>query len=315
MAKRELTGASKQLYQQAEKWAKLSNLGSIRTRDSHKEKMSTFVRFIGSEFGLQNLKNLSDKHLVAYIEWAKAEGYASSTIQNTLSAVRFIHRQLPKTRYYLSENSVINVLLQQEAANRGETPKAHEIPQRQYLHTGRNVAWSDAEYSQGIKLAEKMGRRDVQLAIRMSRYLGLRISEVTKSERNQLIWALNDGYLTVKGKGGLIRDIPLDTKEAYECIRDALKQTRVDKQKVFVEKLGNTHKTIRSIESWIYRHRSEFAGTPERELTMHGLRHRYAQDHYAKFLRQTDGNEKAARALTAQLLGHGRDWVTKIYLD
>lgn len=312
--KRELTGASKALWQQVEKWTRLSNLGSKTTRRTHMEKMSTFVNYIGREYNLQNLKNLSDKHLVSYADWAKANGYSASTIKNTLSAVRFIHRQIPQTRYELSENKVLNEKLQHAAAEKGEIPQKHELPQRHYLHTGKNVGWTDKEYQKAIVLALKMNRHDVALAMQFARHLGLRIHEVTKTERLQVIRALEQGYITVKGKGGLIRDIKIDSKAAHNTLLDALKQTRADKQKVFVEKLGNTHSTIRSIENWVYRHRSEFADTPERELTMHGLRHTYAQEAYQKNLRFTN-NEKAARSLTAQLLGHGRDWVTKIYLD
>lgn len=314
-AKRELSGASKQLWQQVEKWTRMSNLGSKATRRTHMEKMSTFVSYVGHTYGLQNLKNLSDKHLVSYTAWAKSEGYSASTIKNTLSAVRFIHRQIPETRYTLSENQVINERLQQAAVDQGVSPQKHELPQRHYLHTGKNVGWTDKEYLRGINQAQQMGRNDVSLALRLARHLGLRIHEVTKTERFQLVRALEQGHITVKGKGGLIRDIKIDSKEAHDAIRDALKQTRADKQKVFVDRLGNTHSVIRSIENWVYRHRNDFSDAPGRQLTMHGLRHAYAQEQYQNNLRLVDGDERAARALTAASLGHGRDWVTKIYLD
>lgn len=315
MAKRELSGASKQLWKQVQKWTKVSNLGSRTTRRSHMEKMSTFVSYVGLTYGLQNLKNLSDKHLVGYTAWAKTEGYSASTIKNTLSAVRFIHQQIPRTRYQLSENKILNEQLQQYALDKGLVPQKHELPKRHYLHTGKNIGWTDKEYSAALNLAGQMKRQDVALALRLARNLGLRIHEITKTERLQLIHALDKGHISVKGKGGLIRDIKVNSKEAHNALQDALKHTALDKQKVFVERLGNTHAVIRSIENWVYRHRSEFTESPDRQLTMHGLRHAYAQEQYKLNLRIADGNEKAARALTAALLGHGRDWVTKIYLD
>jgi len=313
--KREMIGVSKQLWKQVEKWTKVSNRGSRTTRRTHMEKMSTFVSYVGQTYGLQNLKNLSDKHLVGYTDWAKAEGYSASTIKNTLSAVRFIHQQIPRTRYQLSENQILNEKLQQSAVEKGLLPQKHEIPQRHYLHTGKNVGWTAKEYQTAMSLAEHMKRQDVTLALRFAHNLGLRIHEITKTERLQLIHAFDNGHITVKGKGGLIRDIKIDSLSAHNTLQDALKNTRLDKQKVFIERLGNTHSVIRSIENWVYRYRGQFAESPDRQLTMHGLRHTYAQEHYKQSLRITDGDEKAARALTASSLGHGRDWVTKIYLD
>lgn len=315
MAKRELSGASKQLWQQVQKWTKASNLRSLTTRRSHLEKMSTFVSYVGQTYKLHNLKNLSDKHLVGYTAWAKTEGYSASTIKNTLSAVRFVHRQLPRTRYQLSENKILNEKLQQSAIEKGLVPQKHELPQRHYLHTGKNIGWTDKEYNAAVNLAGQMKRQDVALALRLARNLGLRIHEITKTERLQLIHALDNGQITVKGKGGLIRDIKIDSLGAHQVLQDAIKNTHLDKQKVFVERLGNTHSVIRSIENWVYRYRGQFAESPDRQLTMHGLRHAYAQEHYKQSLRITDGDEKAARTLTASSLGHGRDWVTKIYLD
>lgn len=310
-----MQGEAKSLFQQVERLVRESNRGAKTSRYTYADKMSTFVQFVGDKYKLQHLKNLSDKHLIGYVEWAKSKGYSASTVKNTLSAVRYVHNILPQTRHELSDNHVLNSKLQEAHKDAGVPSEKHELPQRQFLGTGKNVGWSDAEYQRGLDLAAKMGRRDVELAIRMSRNLGLRIHEITRTERSQLINGLNHGYLTVKGKGGLIRDIQVDSKAAHDVLRDALQQTRMDKQKVFVEKLGTTHKKIASIESWLYRHRSEIADSPERHLTMHGLRHMYAQEQYAKNLIKCDGDEKAARALTAQSLGHGRDWVTKIYLD
>lgn len=312
--KRVLVGASKQLMQQVDKVVRLSNRGSKVTRKTHRDKMRTFVSYVGDTFGLQNLKNLSDKHLVGYIEWAKTRQDAS-TIKNTLSAVRFIHNELPQTRHQLSENAILNEKLQQLSQESGIEPQKHELPQRHYLHTGKNMSWTDNEYKNGIILAEQMNRHDVAIALRIGRYFGFRIHEITKTERLQLIRALENGYITVKGKGGLIRDVKIDGKSAHSTLQDALKQTRLDKQKVFVERLGNTHSRIRSIENWVYRHRAKFTDSPDRKLTMHGLRHTYAQEQYKKNLQITGGDEKAARSLTAASLGHGRDWVTKIYLD
>lgn len=312
--KRVLVGASKQLMQQVDKVMRLSNRGSKVTRKTHRDKMRTFVSYVGDTFGLQNLKNLSDKHLVGYVEWAKTRQDAS-TIKNTLSAVRFIHNELSQTRHQLSENTILNEKLQQLSIESGIAPQKHELPQRHYLHTGKNVSWTDNEYKNGITLAEEMNRHDVALALRFGRHFGFRIHEITKTERLQLIHALENGYITVKGKGGLIRDVKIDGKSAHSTLQDALKHTRLDKQKVFVERLGNTHSIIRSIENWVYRHRAQFADSPDRKLTMHGLRHSYAQEQYKKNLLITGGDEKAARSLTAASLGHGRDWVTKIYLD
>ena len=42
---------------------------------------------------------------------------------------------------------------------------------------------------------------------------GLRIHEVARLDKSQLENALKEGILTVKGKGGLVRNISLNNKE------------------------------------------------------------------------------------------------------
>lgn len=50
---------------------------------------------------------------------------------------------------------------------------------------------------------------------------------------------------------------------------------------MFVDPDEKAYKVIKEIQNWIIRHRNKFS---ERKITYHGLRHRYAQEHYKEAL-------------------------------
>lgn len=46
--------------------------------------------FLDENFKLKNLRNVQDKHLIAYIEYRKGIGIADKTIKTVLGAIRDI---------------------------------------------------------------------------------------------------------------------------------------------------------------------------------------------------------------------------------
>lgn len=311
---RRKTGSALQLWQQVYRYIGDANKRSNETRGTHYDKLSTFVNFIGDQFRLQNLKNLRDKHLVAYVEWAKSKEYGSSTIKNTLSAIRYLHDHIPDAKFELSDNNVINTLLQQNTVGRGEIPQKHELPQRHYIGTGKNPAWSETERENGTLLALKMKRYDVALSIQFGLALGTRLHETYRQKRKSISKALETGYLTTKGKGGLIRDIPVNSRLAREVLELAYKQTSTTKERAFVDTDQQTHKAMKRVQNWIYNHREKFTDSPDRQLTYHGLRHTYAQQEYERIEKLT-GDPREALRQVAEQMGHHREWITKVYLS
>lgn len=93
---------------------------------------------------------------------------------------------------------------------------------------------------------------------------GLRIHEVARLEKSQLVNALKEGILTVKGKGGLVRNIPLYNKELVQRLCDDTKNG----DKVFINKEEQIHKVINNLQVFIYNHNKEFSNRSDRNLTI-----------------------------------------------
>lgn len=142
--------------------------------------------------------------------------------------------------------------------------------------------------------------------------------------------ALQNGVLTVRGKGGLWRDVEL-TDLGRQILTDALKLTPRG-ERCFVEKPRVTHQQIESVQRFIRDHRKEIeidkktcetrdaaylksvaADGYQPHITFHGLRHAYARRLYYDCL-QRGMKPFDARKYVAKRLGHGRDAVTRIYL-
>lgn len=89
---------------QVEKIFKHTRQGSFATRDRYKDSCMMFVRFCMERFKMQNIRNIHDKHVSAFIQDRQKSGTAPSTIKGDLSALRYMHDQIQKPRYQLSDN-------------------------------------------------------------------------------------------------------------------------------------------------------------------------------------------------------------------
>ena len=59
---------------------------------------------------------------------------------------------------------------------------------------------------------------------RLSSQLGLRIHEVCRLDKSHLRQALDDGTISIKGKGGLVRDISVHDKTLIQNLYDNTKR-------------------------------------------------------------------------------------------
>lgn len=288
-------GAYKNLMTQVNKVGNHLNQGSIKTRERYHEAVDRFARHLADRYNLQKFSNVQDKHLSSYIEEMKSKGLSASTIKTDLSGIRMYHDATPFTKHHLSEN------------------KAFDLERRSF--GGVDRTWSQNEYNGLLQQARELDRHDVANVLQLGREAGLRIHECTRLDRASAERALQTGFLHVKGKGGLERDVPL-REEAKNALRDAME--RVERgQKLFVrhEQGQKTHQQIKSVQDFICNHRGKFADSSrEANMTFHGLRHSYAREEYEK--RIADGAaERNAREEVSRLLGHERDDVTRIYIN
>jgi len=298
---KEAGGAYRKLADQFEKiWREavrtttggMSKKSHFRYRDS----MKNFLRFCAEKYHLQKIANVGEKHLRAYVDYRRQEGISEKTLKNDLSAVRFFH-QFINSRNELPDNRALGI---------EKTPEG-----------GKDRAWTDEEYQQMMEKAIKLGRRDVVMAMKLARHVGLRVHECTRLTVEHIQNALRDGELEIKGKGGRVRRVPVrpEFRSELESLLEG-HGSRND-EKIFVPPGEKTHTVIKSIQKFIQRHREEIT---ERKITFHGLRHSYAREELTRRLErpeeyslQRKSLNRAAKLEVAELLGHGRPEVTTVY--
>ncbi|MBE0435843.1 MAG: tyrosine-type recombinase/integrase [Methylomicrobium sp.] len=271
----------------------MSKKSHFRYRDS----MRSFLFFCADKYRLQKIANVSEKHMQGYVEHRRQGGVSEKTLKNDLAAVRFFHR-FANPRHELPDNQLLGLVKTSGG--------------------GKDRAWTKNEYQLMMGKAERLGRKDVIMAMKLARHGGLRIHECTRLTIGHLRNALKEGELEIKGKGGRVRPVPISPELRPELMRILEEYTGSSDKKIFIEPGEKTHTVIKSIERFINRHRSEIT---DRRITPHGLRHSYAREELARRLEHPEqyglhrkNLEKAAKLEVAELLGHGRPEVTNTYV-
>lgn len=267
--------------------------GSVHTRRRYRAAACIAMDFFARQFRLRKVANLREKHLRAYVEARLAAGKSTATILTDLSALRYVHNQLPSPRYRLPTNEALGLALSR----------------RQHRNLGRR--WSDAEFAAMEDAAQASGQTTIFLVLALCRHAGLRIHEVMRLDWASARRGLRTAALEVTGKGGLVRSVPL-AAPAATALQAAFLRVRYG-QKLFVPRGMKTHRAIARVQAFILAHRGEVE-QPGRQapLTAHGLRHTYAAARY--LARRTAGDSHAqAECTVARELGHRRREVTRVY--
>jgi len=258
-----------------------ANQGSIQTRWRYVEAGERFLKFVGPRFGLKKLQNIQDKHLEAYAKHLKSIGKADKYIKNELSAIRYIHRQVPQARYELMDGIKANKLY-----GLGSTPDGRA-----------DRAWTDQEVKAMANLARAEGKEKIAHMIEAARATGMRLDEAASLRRHEVENALRTGVLHLTNtKGGRPRDIPL-SKTAQDVLQQAIKDVPRGKY-VFCPEGRKVHQFKDDVEDFIYQNRkkvqvSERLATGHNlkpgekgALTFHGLRHSFARELYAEKIKE-----------------------------
>lgn len=281
------------LISQLDKLARHNRQGSYRTRERYYEAMSRFCAFLADEYHLQKLANISAKHLIAYVLRMQESGKAASTIKTDLAAIRFFCDKMDG-KYRLPSNDELGT----------------ELERRRFGQMDRT--WSNEEFSRMLGKALAEDRYDFILALYLARYAGLRIHECFRIDTAIAEQALRENAITIKGKGGKVRTVPINEQIAL-ALRKQLERTERG-HKLLVPDDMPTDRAINQLQFFIWKKR-EFIQEPGRDvpLTFHGLRHTYAAETYKKLV--GDGMcELDAHFAVSKLLGHERPDVTNIYL-
>ena len=248
------------LVTQLDKLARHNRQGSFRTKERYYEAVKRFCAYLADEFHLQKLENVSGKHLVSYVLYLQDNGKSASTVKTDLAAIRFFHDKMSNPKYTLPTNSELGV----------------ELERRRFGQLDRT--WSGPEFNRLLGKAMAENRDDFILALYLGRYAGLRIHECFRIDTAAAERALRENTLTVKGKGGKVRTVPIDDERIPMMLRKLLAQTERG-HKLLVPDDVPTDRAINALELFICRCRNEVSDEgSDRRLTFHGLRHTYAAE-------------------------------------
>jgi len=247
-------------------------------------RISTAERFVESihskGFQIASAAAVGGRHIASFIEERKADGASLRTMQNEMSHLRCMLRDVG--REGLADHiSISNKELGISGACRA----------------GTKAAATDAQYRTAVATA---GRYDpgVAAALQLQRTLGLRSQEAITSGPTLRIWEkqiASAGHVHVAHgtKGGRERfAVVPDRAAALDAVRNARIVAKANggnllpgTLKQASERFGNVMSNHVSIQS-------------------HSLRYSYAQDLMAKY-RAEGYDEKTVLALTSISLGHG----------
>lgn len=283
------------LLAQLDKLERHNRQGSYKTRQRYYEAMQRFCRFLADSYHLQKLTNISGKHLTAYVHHLQKGGKSASTVKTDLAAIRFWHDKISDAKYKLPSNADLS----------------DQAPLERRKLQGTDRHWTPEQFTAFVEACREADRTDYADIATLTYYVGLRIHEVCRLDTAAVEAWERTGVLTVKGKGGRVRSVPVEAGAAKQALRD--RRAAVQRgHKLFVPDDTATDAYIYAFQSFLREHRPD-QGTNPRPLTHHGLRHSYAIRQYQTAV---DGgaSEHRAKLDVSHLLGHGRADVTDVYL-
>jgi len=288
-------GIYNSLVAQLDKLARHNRQGSYRTKERYYAAMKRFCAFLADEYRLQKLSNIIGKHLVAYVLYLQGRGKSASTVKTDLAAIRFFHDRMENPKYTLPDNDALGIELERRSFG------------------GVDRSWTTAEFDRLLCIAASAHREDYILAFYLARLCGLRIHECFRIDTAIAEQALRENAITVKGKGGKIRTVPIEDVRVPMMLRKLLAVTPRG-HKLLVPKDKRTDVAITLLQQFIAAHRAEFMDAGDtRPLTFHGLRHSYAAEKYRQLI-DSGRSTLDAHFAVSRLLGHERADVTNVYL-
>ena len=96
-----MTNLYKNLETQFNKVFRHLKTGSFKTRERYAKAFKRFMVYLAKEYHLQKLSNISEKHILSYLNYLQKKGNAASTIKTELAAIRFFHDNMPYAKHTL----------------------------------------------------------------------------------------------------------------------------------------------------------------------------------------------------------------------
>lgn len=265
---------------------------SILTRKTYHERMDVFAKFLAVEYRKQNINKIKNVHIAEYVRYLQENGVSTSYVTTSLAAIRYFYRKSLGDKFIIKSNKELEV----RARSQNE-------------RIGRDRSISDADYDKLLSETIKIGQKEYEYALKVGLTFGLRVHEFYKMRKSQIKKSLKTGELMVKGKGGLIRSLPIN-QDQRALLVEILSEVKSDNDRLFVQENEKTHTKIKSLEKYI---RDSREGT-DKHYVYHSLRHSFAQKLHKRFLSQ-GFSEYEARVVVSKRLGHNRVCVSDIYLE
>lgn len=256
------------------------------------------ARMLALNIQIRNVNNIKTNHIELYIKSRLSESISKRTLQNEMSAIRGILSAAGRTKLADPTHDRLN---------------NHTLGLSGASRDGTKVAIPDERFLRALALAQKKDE-GVAIAMRLSRYLGLRTEEAVQSAKSIKTWqqAISKGHDAVRvvfgTKGGRPRNTTIvNQQEVVRAINDAAKYIKEHDGKL-IDCAGLKSAISR------YRNITQYAGL-KGKISPHSLRYAYSQD-ATKFYLDQGFCQKEAEAMVSMDLGHGDgrgQYVARIY--
>ena len=258
------------------------------TIDAYAKDLATYRTFL-EERGKTDLAHIERDDILAFQKSQLDQGFAVSTLERRLSAIKGLHRFALREGYVDADPAQAIPLPKKP----GRLPDVLSIDQVNALLD--NVDTSTAT-----------GKRDATI-LEVLYGCGLRVSELVNMEFSQIM--ADEEFLRVRGKGDKERMVPMSPisleriSEYVDGPRAALTPTAADANIVFLNRRGK--RLTRQMIFTIVRRLAEAADI-RRTISPHTLRHSFATH-----LLEGGANLRAIQ----QMMGHESISTTEIYLN
>lgn len=175
------------LRNQMNRLIKLDHTGSFATKRTYRQAMGQFLNCCSDHFKSQNIRNLTDKHIVWFVEEQLDNGVSQRTLQKQVAGIK--HFLLIAGAKFTVTNRQLGIAGRRYQALQGV---------------------SETEYERALALCAAKGKAFEALAIK-AMSLGYRSNEVVNLRFGSLRNAIKTGVLVIKHgtKGGRERSLTL----------------------------------------------------------------------------------------------------------
>ena len=254
---------------------------------SYKRDLAKYHAFIENRQRIDNIANVSQRNLRAYVRYLNAENISPNSIKRAISCIRNYHQFLV-SEGKMDNNPVLQI----------DTPKvARKLP---------NVL-SVEEIDKILHFIPKkapMAKRDIAI-FEMMYSCGLRVTELCNFKMSNILW--DSEMIRVDGKGGRQRFVPIgpiartNLKNYINKERPALIKKNPNIPELFLSRNGNK---LTRMMIWILLKKWTSTAEIIKEVSPHTLRHSFA----------THLLEGGADLRSVQeMLGHADISTTQIY--